>query len=184
MFSIDRYFVLKWSYIYDKRFEGGKAGSEEKAIREWLSTQEDPKYLDKEYFVRLGKWKSARATKHYKSNNSKNVIDITREAFIATNDLVKLKLLMTLNGVGVPVASTILHYLQPNQFPIFDYHCRNVLDEAGLWKRDKKDATDKAWLDYIKTMRELANKLGVSLRELDKAMFAYDKRAEYCPDGA
>ena len=49
----------------------------------------------------------------------------------------------------------------------------------SIWKRDKKDATDKAWLDYIKIMRELANKLRVSLRELDKAMFAYDKRKKY-----
>ncbi|MFC1945438.1 hypothetical protein ACFLWF_01645 [Chloroflexota bacterium] len=176
---IDRDFVHKWSNVYDERFKGGKAINEEIAIREWLSFQKEPRYLDKEYFVRLGNWKSARARKHYESNRNEEVIDITRKSYIATDELEKLKLLMTLKGVGVPVASTILNYMQPDKFPIFDYHCRNVLTEAGLWMKVGNDANNKAWLDYVYIMRELANKLGVSLRELDKAMFAYDKREIY-----
>ena len=179
MLVIDKSFVLKWSRVYDDRFSGGTAESEEKAISEWLLKQKEPKYLNKDYFVRLGRWKSARVTKHYKANSNNEITELTRTAFVISDELLKLKLLLTLNGVGVPVASTILYYLQPHKFPIFDYHCRNVLAEAGLWERDKKDATDKAWLDYIKIMRELANQLSVSLRDLDKAMFAYDKREEY-----
>ena len=179
MLVIDKSFVFKWSSVYDKRFSGGKAETEEKAIREWLLKQKEPKSLNKEYFVRLAIWKSARPRRHYIRNFEKDIIEITRATYLEKNPLVKLQLLMNLHGVGVAVAATIIHFLQPLEFPIFDYHCRYVLVEAGFWDRDKKDASDKAWLDYIKIMREIASRLGVNLRELDKAMFAYDKREKY-----
>ena len=182
MLIIDKSFVQKWSNVYDERFSGGKATSEEIAIRDWLNELEEPKYLNKKYFMRLGIWKTARAKDHYKENDEEDIIDTTRTAYTAGNALVKLKLLMTLSGVGVAVASTIIHFLQPSEFPIFDYHCRYVLVEAGFWKRDKDDASARAWIDYVEIMRQLAGNLKVSLRELDKAMFAYDKRDTYCTD--
>ena len=179
MVVIDKDFVQKWSQVYDERFRGGKAAIEEKAIRDWLSNQKEPKYLNKEYFVRLGRWKSARVTKHYEANDDYEIIKATEAAYLSSDELFKLKLLQTLHGVGVAVAGTILHYLQPDVFPIFDIHCRKVLKEATLWSRDKNDDGKQAWLDYLQIMRKLSNRLGVSLRNLDKAMFAYDKRGIY-----
>lgn len=181
MLNIDKSFIQKWSNIYDERFKGGKAISEEIAIRDWLSTLEEPKYLNKEYFVRLAEWKSARPRRHYIKNYEKDITEITRTVYLDKDELAKLRLLMNLRGVGVAVAATIIHFLQPSEFPIFDYHCRNVLYEAGFWKRDKKEASANAWVDYVGIMRKLVSSLAVSLRELDKAMFAYDKRGTYHP---
>ena len=179
--EINKAFVKEWASNYDTQFESGSGHdkSEEEAIRGWLAEQGEPKYLNKDYFVRLGRWKSARITKHYKANEEQEVINRTRRAYEATDDLDKLKILLPLKGVGVPVASTILHYLQPNDFPIFDYHARTTLNKAGTWSRDIKDASAKSWLEYVNIMRDLSNELGVTLRDLDKALFAYDKYPKY-----
>jgi thermostable 8-oxoguanine DNA glycosylase len=157
------------------RFQGRYDQNEEKAIREWLSKQDEPKYLNKEYFVRLGRWKTKRQTSNYESNDETRIIEATRSAYQASDELVKLNILKALKGVGVAVAGTIIHYLQPNLFPIFDYHARTTLKEAGLWHRSIADASDQAWLEYTNIMRDLSNRLGITLRDLDKALFAYDK---------
>lgn len=181
MLVINKEFIRKWSSVYNERFKDGEDESEEITIRSWLSEQKEPKFLNKEYFVRLGRWKTKRATKHYKTNDENEIIKITRTAYLASDESHKLNILRTLRGVGIAVAATILHYLQPDVFPIFDYHVRYALKEANLWTRDKDDASEQAWLDYLKIMRGLSDKFGVSLRDLDKAMFAYDKRAKYTP---
>lgn len=175
MLVIDKSFVQKWSSNYNNKFYGGCDQSEEKAIREWLSKQVDPKYLNKEYFVRLGMWKTKRQTSNYRANEEWKIIKVTRTAYQSTDRLSKLRVLKTLRGVDVAVAATILHFLQPDLFPIFDYHARTTLKEAGLWARKIDDASEQAWLEYVDIMRGLSNALSVSLRDLDKALFAYDK---------
>jgi len=180
MLVINKEFVLRWSANYDNIFRGSYDETEEKAIRNWLSLQKEPKYLNKEYFVRLGRWKTKRQTTNYKANLESRIIEVTRSAYETSDELAKLDILDTLRGVGVAVASTILHYLQPDEFPIFDYHARTTLKEAGLWNREIKDASQNAWLDYVKSMRQISHALGVTLRELDKALFAYDKYRKNC----
>lgn len=175
MLTIDRDFVQRWATNYDTEFQGSYDQTEERAIRDWLSRLPEPKYLDKEYFVRLGRWKTKRQTSNYEANDEKRIIEVTRSAYQASDEVLKLEILMSLRGVGVAVAATILHYLQPDVFPIFDYHARTSLQKAGRWSREIDDASVKAWLEYLKIMRGLSGHLGVSLRDLDKALFAYDK---------
>ncbi len=52
---------------------------------------------------------------------------------------------------------------------------RASLKEAGVWKKDKNGDSNEAWLEYIHIMRETSKQLNVSIRELDKALWAYDK---------
>jgi hypothetical protein len=63
---------------------------------------------------------------------------------------------------------------------------RVTLRKAGLWEREADDTSDEAWLEYIKIIRSLSTNLSVNLRELCKALYAYetigihDKRCPYC----
>lgn len=175
MLVLDAKFVQQWRDKYNEIFEGSYDQNEENAIRDWLSKQGKPKYLNKEYFVRLGRWKTKRQTSNYEANHESDVIEATRSAYQASDELVKLNILKKLKGVGVAVAATILHYLQSNTFPIFDYHARTTLKRAGFWNRSEDDASNQAWLEYTNIMRGLSARLNVSLRDLDKALFAYDK---------
>jgi len=175
MREISAEFVRDWADKYNKHFKGKKDETDEKDIREWLSRQPEPKRLNRDFFVKLGCWKSARQLPAYKANDERLIEEATRLAYEVTNERIKLHILRVLNGVQVAVASTILHFLQPDTFAIFDIRVRRSLKKAGKWDRDENVASDEAWQEYVALMRNLSSSLGVTLRELDKALWAYDK---------
>jgi len=175
MATIHRQFVEHWAKVYDDNFRWSEAEQVEKPMREWVAKQPEPKYFDKEHFVKLGKWKTPRQEENYKSNEESLIKEATRLAYEVSHERLKLHILKVLKGVGVPVASTFLHFLHPDEFPIFDVRVRSSLKKAGKWNRSVDDVSDVAWLEYVDIMRDLSRNLGVSLRELDKALWAYDK---------
>jgi desulfoferrodoxin-like iron-binding protein len=75
---VDQSFVKEWSGNYDKIYRGSYDEVEEIAIRDWLSTQGEPKYLNKGYFVRLGRWKTKRQISNYQANDESKIIAVTR----------------------------------------------------------------------------------------------------------
>ena len=172
--SITKRFIDRWSDQYDM-LAGPDDLREEVELLKWLGSLEGAKHLDKVHFVKLCMWKSQRQKSRYESNDAMLVETATRLAYDLDEDILKLYVLMALEGVGVPVASTILHFLHPDRFPIFDVRARSSLAGAGRWTRRKDDQSPTAWLDYVSVMRKLAAKHRVSLRSLDKALFAYDK---------
>jgi len=178
MLDISREFVEHWAKVYDDNFKWSVELQVEMEIRGWLAKQPEPKYLDKEHFVKLGWWKTRRQMKNYVANDETLVEDSTRSAYQVSEKQQKLDILTKrkkLKGVGVPVASTILHFLHPDDLPIFDVYVRSSLKKAGKWNRSVDDASDDAWLEYVDIMRDLSRNLGMILRELDKALWAYDK---------
>jgi thermostable 8-oxoguanine DNA glycosylase len=175
MCDVDVELVRQWSRAYDDVNRGTRDEFEENAILDWISRQHEPKYLNKEYFVRLGRWKTPRYHDTRKANQEKTIIQVTRLAYRMQGDLNKLQILRSLRGVGIAVASTILYFLEPDRYAIFDYHVRNALNKKHCWDRGKDDNTERAWLEYVDVMRKLAAQIGVDLRTLEKALFAYDK---------
>jgi len=80
-------------------------------------------------------------------------------------------MLRELNGVDYPVASTILHFAEPDRYMILDFR--------ALWSLGIKQPsywTFEFWMDFTRRARELAESLGVSIRTLDKALWEYSKR--------
>lgn len=174
MCDVDAEFVRHWTKVYDaNRSTHGEI--EENAIMDWVSRQPEPKFLNKEYFVRLGRWKTPRYNHTRKANPEKTIIEVTRLAYQMRDDLSKLQTLRRLNGVGVAVASAILYFMEPHRYAIFDYHVRNALNKRHCWNRGEKDYTKQAWLEYVSITRRLAGRIGVDLRTLEKALLAHDK---------
>ena len=174
MLRISRSFVREWAGEYDHRCDPASR-AEEQALKAWLRGQQEPKYLDKGHFIRLARWTAPRQLEAYRSNNPTFVRQATRLAYQATLPRLKVHILSGLDGVSVTVAATILHFFHPRLFPIFDVHARTTLKKAGLWKRRIDDAGIDAWDDYVGVMRSLARRFRVSLRDLDKALYAYDR---------
>ena len=175
MLNISHEFVRQWVKEHDERLEGGTALQIEMEVREWLAEQPEPKYFDKEHFVKLGKWKPPRQEENYISNDESLIKETTHLAYEVSHDRLKLHILKMLKGVGVPVASTFLHFMHPDKFPIFDVRVRSSLAKATKWHRAIDDQSDDAWSEYVDIMRDLSKNLNVSLRELDKALWSYDK---------
>jgi hypothetical protein len=183
--GINKRFIERWSGRYDRRTRGTHNQIEEAAILAWLSKQGEPRFLNKEYFIRLGRWKTPRYQNTRETNSEENIIEVTLSAHNAKNDLAKLNILRRLKGVGIAVASTMLYYLQPDRFAIYDYHVRNSLKKAGKLSGTTKNSGTERWLKYTRTIRRLSRVYNKTLREVEKALYAYDKwgRVRSDPDG-
>ena len=114
---------------FDPKYKQGEA-----QLKAWLRARfrEDQRCLDKPHFKDIARWKSPRPLRHYESNDDDLVQEVTALAFAARRDDLKLRLLMLLDGVGVPVASTILHFAFPNKYPIMDVRAVGTLRRFGL----------------------------------------------------
>lgn len=139
----------------------------EKEIKDWLKSH---KYLDRKRFIKLCSWKSSRQRKNYEKNDDLTIREVTRYSFSAKSERARIKLLMTLDGVSYPVASTILHFAFPNKYPIMDFRVLWSLD----WKRPKTYNFD-FWKKYCEKIKKLAKRLKLPIRTIDKALWTYSK---------
>jgi hypothetical protein len=177
---LSREFVRKWAAQYDAKV-GVKDKEEE--LKAWLRARfrEGRAYLDKGHFVEIATWKSQRPLRHYESNDDDLVQEVTALAFAVPREHLRLRVLTLLNGVGVPVASTILHFAFPGRYAIMDVRAVTTLTYLDLWTRPGPvqpgftGLSVADWQVYTHLMRQHARPLGVTLRELDKALWAFDK---------
>ena len=77
------------------------------------------------------------------------------------------------SGIGVPVASAVLHFAYPSEFPIIDIRTVEVLYFCGCLKSTRTHYM--GYDPFQDEMLKLAKEQGHSLREIDKALFAYHK---------
>jgi hypothetical protein len=174
MINLTRTFVREWAGVYNHRYPAaGRA--EERALKGWLRGQPNTKHLDKSHFVRLARWKTTRGSAAYGRNSSALVRETTLLASRISNERLKVHVLTALDGVSITVAAAILHFFNPRLYPVFDIRDRTTLKKAGWWPRPRADADLDAWEEYVAVMRRLSRRLRVSLRDLDKALYAHDR---------
>lgn len=78
------------------------------------------------------------------------------------------------SGFGVPVASTILHYIFPDRFPIIDIRTAEALYINSKIK--SPDRSDYRIYDQFRSaIIEIVRKTGCSLHQIDRALFAYHR---------
>jgi len=172
--EISKEFVGENSDRYDYR--GSEGARDEERLKAWLAEQNEPKCLDMSHFLDLAMWKSPRPKRHYERNSDAFVRRVTELAFQTSDDRLRLHTLTALDGVGVPVASAILHFAFPERYPIMDVRAVATLRRAGLWHRDDaRSFSTRGWLEYVRVMRRHSRSLQVDLRDLDKALWAFDK---------
>ena len=125
-------------------------------------------YLTKDELYELARWKSTRRAKLTLENTNLFIKDIMQSAFAAEDHWAKLLILTLLRGIGEPTASAILHLYDEGQYPLLDIH---ALWSVGLsWTARN---SYPFWLKYIEFCRDIANRNGVSMRELDRALWKF-----------
>src|SRR5262245_28441089 len=123
-------------------------------------------YLTRAELRWIGEWKSPRIRPQIARNTEAGVRGVTAAAFLARSDATRLQVLVGLRGVGVAVASVILHFGQPARYPIYDVRVRAALRRIGIRRRFSPSGA--GWAAYAAVLRELAARHRVSLRTLDK----------------
>jgi hypothetical protein len=119
-------------------------------------------------FLRTYRWKTRRTIRHAEKYTDAEIADVTGVAFRQTDEKLRICLLRALDGVDWPVASTLLHVGLSADYPIIDFR--------ALWSLNSTMPTYVSydlWWAYVQCCRGVADRAGVSVRDLDKALWAY-----------
>lgn len=117
----------------------------------------------------LGEWKTPRIRSRIARNGEAAVRTLTAAGFLARDERLRLRLLLALDGVGVPVASVVLHFAEPARYPVYDVRVRRALRRLGL--RARFPPTPDGWVAFVGCLRRWARRRGLAPRTLDKALW-------------
>lgn len=123
-------------------------------------------------------WKVGRAfekptLRHFRSNPDERISDAVETAVTARAVGDKVDALTSIKGVGVPVASAILLFIDPTRFTVIDERAWRALREMEYVDRElSEDPTIEEYVLYLGACRSLANEYDVDLRMLDRALWA------------
>ncbi|HAF07113.1 MAG: hypothetical protein QME48_07130 [bacterium] len=171
LIEIDDAFIEKWHPEYDKC----EVDEEDyKTIIAKVSNELSQKgTISKDTFIDILDWKAARVKGIVRLNDFDTYEKAFRKCIKAPNNE-KLSILDELYGIGVPVASTILHFIYPQFFPIMDIRTVETLHYAGYIKSTARD--QKRYIPFQSTILTIAMDYPKwSLRQIDRALFAYHK---------
>jgi hypothetical protein len=130
-------------------------------------------FYTREQFVTVCAWKTVRSRPRVAANSEDEVRAATRAALGGADERRRMEALLELRGVGVPTASTLLYFAEPDRYPILDVRALESLGEV----QSRSVYPLSYWLEYLEACRELALRHGVTLRTLDKALWQHSKEA-------
>ncbi len=170
------------AFMFDLVEYVAKYDTSEDYLQDEMFTRIGPKARDRGYLtpkdlVEIGRWKfrglySKKHELELRSNPEKAVRTITRFAFmLGASEAVEL--LSALKGVSVPMASAMLAIVFPDQFAVIDVRAWATLLKFNLVP-ERKSFTPEDYGLYMGVVRDLAKRHGITPRQVDMALFAYD----------
>ena len=130
-------------------------------------------YLTREEFLALCRWKTPRSQPRCAENRGELVCEVTRIALAATDEEIKIRMLLILAGVSWPTASVILHFCDRGRYPILDFR---ALWSVGV--RQMPAYTFPLWWRYTCFVRSIQDRTGLSMRTIDRALWQYSKERQ------
>ncbi len=130
--------------------------------------------ITEQTFIRLINWKSPRIRPIFEKRGYKEYKQVIKKC-LAAEDHEKMAILDDAYGIGAPVASTILHFTYPDRFPIIDFRTAETLFHFGYIGSPKVSA--KGYMAFRDAILQIQKQYPrYSLRQIDMALFAYDKQ--------
>lgn len=131
--------------------------------------------ITEEDLRRVSLWKSDRVL-----SVTQDTLDVLNKLSASTNvnlgdDIVKevLEKLVLSQGIGFPMASAILKFINPDVFPIIDVRAYRALTGTkpyyGTYSYDK-------YIEYAKALTKIASATGRPLREIDEQLYCFDQK--------
>ena len=153
---------------YSKRF--AFVGDEVLTAR--LQKAVDRGHMIRDDLIEVAKWKwrGGRTRQLCGENTEAEVCEISKVSFAAKCERLRIGVLLALSGVQWPMASVILHFSYPDSYPIWDVR---VMKSVG----GTTGYTFESWIQYVDLCRKTAIEHNISLRTLDKALWAHDKNS-------
>lgn len=127
-------------------------------------------YLTREEFLTVCASKTPRSARRCRANDEELIKAVSTLARTTAVEPLRIGLWTLLAGVRWPTASVFVHFTFPNEYPILDFR--------ALWSvcaTVPSAYTFAFWWRYTTFCRELARAAGVTMRELDQALWQYSK---------
>ena len=161
-FAVEHIDILAAAYRYWDDTQSREAGRRA-AQRGWMTPGE---------LVEIGSWKTKNRQRHNLVLNSEKGVGEVTEFVLApeTGEAERLAKLCTLHGVRAPVASALLHFVDPGRWSILDYR---ILQSLRVERPDKY--TFDFWERFQDATGAFAADAGVSRRCFDKAGFMWSR---------
>lgn len=167
-------------------------GSLSSLVRRHLSAQEDERtsllsrklraarlrgYLTKGELEAVCRWKSARAIHRIRVNKKHHIKVATGVALAARSEPIRLRALLQLKGVSVPMASAVLMLLYPSRYGVIDIRVWQLLYSVGAVRANRRGTgfSLENWLQFLSIIRPLSSRLNVSARAVERTLFEVHK---------
>jgi hypothetical protein len=125
-------------------------------------------YYTKPEFLKVCRWKSPRTKPLCAANPASRIEIVSRAALSSNNERARIETFTLLSGVSWPTASVLLHFGHSDPYPILDFR--------ALWSLGVSPPppyTFAVWWEYVQFCRDLAKQAGVTVRDLDRALWQY-----------
>lgn len=86
-----------------------------------------------------------------------------------------LKRLLVIKGIGLPMASTILRFKNPNIYQIIDQRAYRIINEQSLKIPSNIEAQIDLYLQYLNQLKEVCKKKGIQFCQADRILYLADK---------
>jgi thermostable 8-oxoguanine DNA glycosylase len=140
-----------------------------------------PFYLNMQEFDEILHWKLRRQyqrqVKNIKRNTKKLIKNVTQSTFSIENAnenheiVLRLKTLIKLHGVQIPVASAIMTLCYPDKYCVIDFRGWRQIFGGG---KEKTNYTIKEYIKYMSIIKKTALEFDVTPQEVDMAIWQYD----------
>lgn len=154
------------------RYNATNSGEDERIERVVGESLRKNGKLSRNELEEIIRWKMANAPgrmvanlKRVRTHTEDFVELITKTALKSKDDKERIKILTTLNGVGVAVASAILSFYDPNNYGVGD---RYIMD---AFSSRKTVPTTTDYLNIFKILREEKERHHLGVRDIEKAYY-------------
>ncbi|RLA84602.1 MAG: hypothetical protein DRG78_00860 [Epsilonproteobacteria bacterium] len=95
--------------------------------------------------------------------------NITIDSELVKNTITKL---VESDGIGFPMASSILKFIRPDIFPIIDIRAYRALFGKKIYS---SQYTKELYIEYTKELYKIAEKHNLELFQVDEQLYEFDK---------
>ena len=161
-------------YLSLPSYEAGVSNGEaDERLERVLGAARRRRYMTCDDLLRVAKWKyrGKRLQNLIAENTRGEVKECTEASFAATTDRLRIGALLSLSGISWSMASVILHFAFPNKYPVLDERVKQTINGPPEYNFDR-------WMQITKFCRTKSDEFGVTMRELDRALWTSDENSK------
>ncbi|MDL0126340.1 hypothetical protein PNQ92_13110 [Halobacterium salinarum] len=125
---------------------------------------------DKELIENIVLWKFPVVIGNIRENTPAQIATVSKRAFQVENARDAIQKLNELQGVADSIAGAILMFAHPHRYTVMDPRATKALETLGYWTGDTV-AVDEQYESYCLRCHELSQQTGLSLRDVDRALY-------------